>query len=36
MFPKSVLKGGNGLLYSASVIGFMSHNWKQDKKMIWT
>jgi RecA/RadA recombinase len=24
MFPKSVLKGGNGLLYSASVIGFMS------------
>ena len=24
MFPKSVLKGGNGLIYSASVIGFMS------------
>jgi len=24
MFPKSVLRGGNGLLYSASVIGFMS------------
>ena len=24
MFPKSVMKGGNGLLYSASVIGMMS------------
>ena len=24
LFPRSVLKGGNGLLYSASVIGFMS------------
>lgn len=24
LFPKSVMKGGNGLLYSASVIGFMS------------
>jgi RecA/RadA recombinase len=24
MFPKSILRGGNGLLYSASVIGFMS------------
>lgn len=24
LFPKEVLKGGNGLLYSASVIGFMS------------
>lgn len=24
LFPKSVLRGGNGLLYSASVIGFMS------------
>jgi RecA/RadA recombinase len=24
LYPKSVLKGGNGLLYSASVIGFMS------------
>ena len=24
LFPRSILKGGNGLLYSASVIGFMS------------
>jgi len=24
LFPRSVMKGGNGLLYSASVIGFMS------------
>jgi len=24
LFPKAVLRGGNGLLYSASVIGFMS------------
>lgn len=24
LFPRSVLRGGNGLLYSASVIGFMS------------
>ena len=24
LFPRAVLKGGNGLLYSASVIGFMS------------